>query len=153
MKAEIRKAKMQDSRTINELVWGYAKDGLMLSRPIAYINPRIRDFFVCADNKGAVVGCVALKVWNGEWAEIIALAVHQDYKKMGIGLRLVSSCIADAEALGIKNVFILTFEHDLAIKSGFTKVDDISILPEIVFTEKTVNVDKAYTMNISDDKG
>ena len=147
MEKVVRKATLRDARQINKLVFGYAKDGKMLSRPLAYIAPRIRDFFVCVV-RNEVVGCVGLRIWNMQWAEIMALAVSPEYEGNGIGSELVKSCLEEARALSIKRVALLTFNHDLAEKFGFQKTDNTDMFPEIMFTEKTVNVDKAYILKM-----
>jgi amino-acid N-acetyltransferase len=145
---EIKKANMQNAEQIHRLVSGYSKKGLMLARPLSYIQTRIRDFFVCVCDK-KMVGCVALKIWNKEWAEIIALAVYPKYQKRGIGLKLIEECVSDARNIGIRYVLMLTFQDNLAKNTGFKKMDNLKIVPEVVFTEKTVNIDKAYLLNIS----
>ena len=147
MEREIRKATLRDARQINKLVFGYAKDGKMLSRPLAYIASRIRDFFVCVV-ENEIVGCVGLKVWNMQWAEIMALAVSSEYEGDGIGSELVKTCLEEARILGVKWVAILTFNHDLAEKFGFQKLDDIDFFPESMFTEKIPIVDKAYILKL-----
>ena len=147
MDREIRKAKLQDAKQINKLVFGYAKNGKMLSRPLSYIAPRIRDFFVCVIGD-KIVGCVGLRVWNMQWAEIMALAVSPEYRGSGIGPKLVEACLNEAKILGIKRVLMLTFEHSLAEKSGFQKLDSADTLPEIIFTEKTVIIDKVYVLEL-----
>jgi len=150
-KIKIRKARLKDVKQIHGLVNGYSRKGLMLARPVSYIETKIRDFFVCTCD-GNVMGCVALKIWNKEWAEIIALVVHSKYQGRGMGLELTKACILDAKVIGIRYVLMLTFQHDLAEKSGFTKMNGLKNIPEVVFTEKTVNVDKAYMLDIGNVK-
>jgi len=152
MDRTIRKATLRDAKKINELVFGYAKDGKMLSRPLVYIAPRIRDFFVCVI-ENEIVGCVGLRIWNMQWAEIMALAVSPEHTGNGIASELVATCLNEAETLGVEWVLILTFQHDLAEKAGFQKTDNTDLLPEVIFTEKTVNIDKTYIMEIKPKNG
>ncbi|MEK7173193.1 MAG: GNAT family N-acetyltransferase [Patescibacteria group bacterium] len=147
MEKVVRKAKLQDARQINKLVFGYAKNGKMLLRPLYYIAPRIRDFFVCVIGN-EVVGCVGLRVWNMQWAEIMALAVSPEYEGDGIGSELIKACLEEARILGVKWVAMLTFNHNLAQKFGFQKTDNTDMFPESMFTEKTISVDKAYILKI-----
>jgi amino-acid N-acetyltransferase len=138
----IEKAKIEDVKEIHKLVNQYSRKGLMLYRFPADIEQKIRDYFVCkVDNK--IIGCVALKIWNRRSAEICSLAVDQEYVGKTIGTKLVKSCIVDAKKLKIPFVFALTFRHELFLRLGFKKIN-IKQLPKIVFTEKTVDVDKAY---------
>ena len=139
---KIEKAKLEDIKEIHKLVSGYSKKGLMLYRPLAEIEYRIRDYFVCK-LKDKIIGCVALRIWNKKSSEIYALTVDPKYTKQKIGTKLVKSCIADAKKLKVGSVFALTFRHSLFVKMGFKKLS-ITKLPKIIFTEKTVDVDKAY---------
>ena len=45
-KIKIRKARLKDVKQIHGLVNGYSRKGLMLARPVSYIETKIRDFFV-----------------------------------------------------------------------------------------------------------
>lgn len=146
MKLKIEKAKLDDAKQINSLIAKYSREGLMLHRPTVEIEHRIRDYFVCAlENK--IIGCAAFRIWNKKSSEIYALAVDSDYMGEGIGRKLIRSCIIDAKKIGVKFVFTLTFRDSLFTKLGFKKIG-INALPKIIFTEKTVDVDKAYGLKI-----
>ena len=139
---KIEKAKIEDVKEIHKLIDQYFKKGMMLYRFPADIEQKIRDYFVCkVDNK--IVGCVALKIWNRRSAEICSLAVDQEYAGKKIGTKLVKSCIIDAKKLKIPFVFALTFRNEMFLRLGFKKIT-IKQLPKVVFTEKTVDIDKAY---------
>ena len=143
---QIERATLNDINVIHDLIYGYAKEGFMLIRTKGDIAYRIRDYAVCKAD-GMVTGCVGLKVWDKNSAEIYALAVRKDYTNQGFGKALVKRCINDAESLGVKSVFALTFRKDLFMKLGFKK-STFKELPKIMFTEKTVNIDKAYSLKI-----
>jgi amino-acid N-acetyltransferase len=139
---KIEKAEIEDVKEIHKLINQYSKKGMMLYRFPAEIEQKIRDYSICKiDNE--IIGCVALKIWNKKSAEICSLAVSQKYVGQKIGTKLVKSCIADAKKLKMPFVFTLTFRQDLFLRLGFKKIN-MSQLPKIVFTEKTVNIDKAY---------
>lgn len=139
---KIEKAKLTDAKEIHKLISGYFKKGLLLYRPSVEIEHRIRDYFICRlDDK--IVGCAALRVWNRKSTEIYALVVHPEHTGKKIGTKLIKACIADAKKLEVSAVFTLTFRHNLFLRAGFKKVG-ISQVPRIIFTEKTVDVDKAY---------
>lgn len=152
MEGILRKAKLQDSKAISELVWHFAKDRLMLARPVEYINPRIRDYFVWVDSE-KIVGCAALKVWNGKWAEIISWAVYEEYSGQGIGTELLKSCIAEAGMLGVKFIVIFTPENKLVQEVGFTRIfHTTGILPRIMSSEKSLDTDKSYILEVGGGK-
>ncbi len=146
MKIKVQKATLHDLREIHALISKYAREGLMLYRTIAEIEYKIRDYFVCKiDNK--VIGCTALRVWNIKSSEIYGLAVDSHFTGKQIGTRLVKSCIREAKKLGVQNVITLTFKHEMFSKLGFKKIN-LRSLPKIMFTEKTVNADKAYGLKL-----
>jgi len=144
---KIQKAKLTDAKEINRIITAYSKKGLMLYRPVEEIEYKIRDYSVCKD-KDEIIGCVGLKVWNKNTAEIYALAVKEKYMGKGIGKQLVKKTIADAKNLGVNVVFTLTFRKDLFTNIGFNKVG-WKELPKVMLTEKTVDVDKAYGMKLT----
>ncbi len=153
MERVIRKATLRDARQINKLVFDYAKKGKILPRPLTYIVPRIRDFFVCTV-ENEVVGCVGLRIWNMQWTEIMAWAVSPEYEKNGIGTELVMACLNEAKILGVEWILMLTFRHNSAKRFGFQKLDNTDALPRIMFrNERTINVDKAYIMEIKPKNG
>lgn len=145
-KIKIKKAKLEDAKQICALINKYSKKGLMLYRPVSEIEYKIRDYFVCRiDDK--VIGCVAFRIWNKKSSEIYALAVDSNYAGKGIGSKLIESCLIDAKNIGVNFVFTLTFRDSMFAKIGFKKIG-ISRLPKVIFTEKTVDVDKAYGIEI-----
>lgn len=129
----IRKAKVSDIKPIYELISFFAKDDLMLPRSISDLYDDLRDFFVCEEGN-AVVGCCALHISWEDLAEIRSLAVSQKQQKAGIGMQLVKACLDEAEALGIKKVFTLTFVPEYFEKLDFVRVDK-SCLPRKVWGE------------------
>ena len=114
-----KKATLQDASQIHDLVNSYARRGLMLGRSLNYVYEKIRDFWVQRQRK-KVIGCCALNIvgWQN-LAEIKSLAVDKKYQNKGIGKGLVEACLKEARSLGIKKVFVLTYEPDFFKKLGF----------------------------------
>ena len=119
---KIRKAKLKDSNMIHELANSYASKGKMLPRSLSSIYENIRDFFVCEDGE-TVIGCAALHVCWQDLAEIKTLGVRPDFTGMGIGKKLVQSCLDEAYSLDINKVFCLTFIPEFFESFGFKKVN------------------------------
>lgn len=129
----IRKASIQDVKTIKELINAYAERGEMLPRALGELYDCLRDFFVY-EKDGNIIGVAALHVgWEG-LAELRSVAVSPNFLGRGIGKELVSACLADARILGVKEVFVLTYVQGFFEKMGFTlaRHDD---LPQKVWTE------------------
>lgn len=118
----LRKATLADIKQIQVLINSYAERDLMLSRSLDELYQNLRDFWVEIENN-KVVGCAALHVigWDN-LAEIKSLAVSAKLQKKGIGKGLILKCISEAKDLGIKKIFVLTYEADFFRKFGFKKV-------------------------------
>lgn len=103
----------------------------MIPRSINELYENIRDFFV-AENDGAICGVCALHILWEDLAEVRSLAVRKEYQRKGIGRRLVKRCIAEARSMGIKRVFVLTYQDDFFKKMGFADIDK-SRLPQKIW--------------------
>lgn len=119
----IRKARITDVNQIQSLITFWAKKGRVLPRSLNYIYENIRNFWVEVRKK-KVVGCCALGVvgWQG-LGEIKSLVVAGNFQGQGMGKRLVKRCLEEAQDLGIKNVFALTFIPQFFKKIGFNEVE------------------------------
>ncbi len=129
----IRKAKLKDAGEIYNLINHYAKEGILLPRSLNSIYENIRDFLVCEEN-GRLIGCAALHIVWEDLAEIKSLAVSEEHKGKGIGTMLVEECLKEAEELGVKRVFVLTYAQDFFSKLNFEEVEKIK-LPHKVWGE------------------
>ena len=143
----IKRATVEDVKAIHDIIRRYANKGWMLYRHPAEIERNIRDYFVYRV-LGEVSGCVGLRVWDRKSAEIYALAVSPDKMGSGIGTRLIKTCIKDAKKMKVPLVFTLTYRAKLFQRLGFEKIR-LGVLPRIIFTEKTVDIDKAYGIKIN----
>jgi len=129
----IRKATIPDAKTIQNLLTGYANQGLMLNSSLAEIYDRIRAYHV-AELDGKVVGVSALKISWEDLAEVRSLAVSEEAKGLGLGRRLVEACLDEARSLGIKRVFALTYQVDFFGKLGFEVIDK-ALLPQKIWAD------------------
>ena len=78
----------------------------MLARSLSEMYENIRDYYIC-EIEGEVVGCCALHVVWEDLAETVALAVKPDCARKGVGTKLVSACLEDAEDLCMKELLLL----------------------------------------------
>lgn len=132
---EIRKATIKDAEDIHQLIKYYAERRKMLFRTLEEIYQKIREFFVCYDEKeGKILGCCGLYIHWKDLAEIRSLAVLPEHRGKGIGRKLVEHAIHEAKELGIKKVFALTMEPEFFEKMNFKKIDK-SLLPYKVWSD------------------
>ncbi|MBR0597350.1 N-acetyltransferase [Sinanaerobacter chloroacetimidivorans] len=117
----IRKARLSDTEAIHKLVNHYAKKSLMLPRSRSSIYEYIRNYSVMEiDNE--IVGIGALSILWVDLAEIRTLAVKESHAGQGIGKKLVEHFLKEAEELGIKKVFTLTYQTSFFSKCGFKEI-------------------------------
>ena len=129
----IRKAKIADAKSIQALLTGYAREGLMLSCSLSEIYERIRAFNV-VEKEGEILGTSALHICWEDLSEIRSLAVAEKAKGLGLGRRLVEACVEEAHALGLKKVFALTYQVDFFKRLDFHDIDK-SELPQKIWAD------------------
>ncbi len=129
----IRKAKIRDIKQIQELIASFAKQDIMLPRSLNELYENIRDFWVYED-KGKLSGCAALHISWDDLAEIKSLAVAKNKQGKGIGRDLVLACLAEAQVMGAKKIFVLTYKQGFFKKQGF-KIIKHEALPHKIWAE------------------
>ena len=104
----VRKAHMDDVKSMHGLLLQCAQKGLLLPRALIHLYGHVRNFMVAENAEGEIVGCCALApVWE-DLAEICSLVVRDDLRRMGAGRELVNACLVECRDLHIKKVFALT---------------------------------------------
>src|SRR5215211_6633490 len=98
----------------------------MLHRSLGEVYESIRNFFVVEDG-GVVVACGALQVTLGNLAEIKSLAVAEEHQGRGHGKQLVLACLEEGRALGLAQLFALTYKPAFFEKLGFRVVDKATL--------------------------
>jgi RNA 3'-terminal phosphate cyclase (ATP) len=114
----IRKALAKDGPAIQAILAQFAPRGLLLPRTLNEVYKNLRDFCV-AEVDGAVVGVCGLSLYWEDLAEVRSLAVLETQGSRGLGSALVSACVAEAAALGIRRVFALTYRQTFFERLGF----------------------------------
>ena len=113
---------MDDVPTVHGLINEFAEQGEMLFRAPAELYEHLRDFHVC-EREGRIVGCCALEIMWRDLAEIKSLCVSPSHQGQGIGQRLVTAALAEADRLGLLRVFALTRSQEFFEQLGFAVVD------------------------------
>src|SRR6516165_2383274 len=118
----VRKAVMHDIPAILGLINGYAAKGIMLPRTEFELSEAIRDFTVVT--RGAeLLGCGALHFYSPTTAEIRSLAVAERAKTHGVGRKLVTALISEAQNFELDAVFAFTYVVEFFNKVGFHVVE------------------------------
>lgn len=133
MAETIRKARISDVKAIHAMLLDRS-DGMVLPRSLNDLYTRLRDFFVCVDETGRVVGCCALCVSWEDLAEVRSLFVRPEARGKRLGARLVDACLSEAVTLGIYRVFVLTDQVAFFARLGFEETDK-EVLPQKVWND------------------
>lgn len=132
MEVTIRRARTPDVRGIRRLVDLYAADGRLLSKATVALYEDVQEFWV-ADRAGdgEIVGCGALHVMWEDLAEVRTVAVDPACRGHGIGRRIVEALLDTARELGVRRVFVLTFETKFFGSFGFTPIQGTPVQPDV----------------------
>lgn len=122
----IRKAKVKDTVKIAELINFYAKQGIMLPKPLSRIYENIRDFSVI-EIEGNIIGCAALHIYWENLAEVRSLVVAEENQGKGFGETLVKNLLDEAKQYSISTVFALSYKPKFFQKLGFYEVEKESL--------------------------
>lgn len=121
-KVVIRPAHTSDVARIRYLVDTYSPDRRLLSKATVALYEGVQEFVV-AEIDGDVVGCGALHVMWEDLAEVRTLAVDPTVGRRGIGGALLDELLRRARIVGVKRVFVLTFEVEFFRRYGFVEID------------------------------
>lgn len=131
----IRKAQLSDMKIIHRLIMEQAKFGHILARPISDLYSQVRDFSILVDDvTGEILGCGSLHIVWEDLAEIRSLAVKSSHQSRGLGTLLIDFLLKEANDLGIRRVFVLTYRITLFEKLGFLVMDK-SQLPHKIWAD------------------
>jgi len=131
----LRKARIDDVKTIHRMINSSAGKGEMLPRSLMDIYNSLRDFFVYYDeDESQVAGICAMNIIWENLAEIRSLYVDENHRGKGIGKELVEACISEAITLGLFKIFTLTYKKDLFAQLAFKEVDKTT-LPEKIWSD------------------
>jgi len=125
----VRRARTPDVRVIRELVDEYA-GRVLLAKETVTLYEAVPEFLV-AELDGKVVGCGALHVLWEDLGEIRTVAVSPSVLGRGVGHRIVDALIDGARELGLRRLFVLTFEKQFFARHGFAEIDGTPVSAEV----------------------
>lgn len=126
--AELRTARAADLPAIEQLL-------TMSELPLAGVAESLPGFIV-AEANGTIVGTAALEVRDDN-ALLRSVAVAPAWRSRGLGRALVTRVIADAEARGLRALYLLTTTAEHYFPSfGFQPITRDVVPPDIRGTEE-----------------
>lgn len=108
----------------------YVADRRLLSKPTVALYEAVQEFWV-AERAGAVVGCGALHVMWEDLAEVRTVAVDPTMRGHKIGHKVVAELLAAAREIGVRRVFVLTFETQFFGSFGFVPIDGTPVTHQV----------------------
>lgn len=130
-----RQATFADVEEIYNLIAGYASQGIMLPKPHNVLYETIREFVVAEEiAEKKIVGTGALHLTWNELAEVRSMAVHEDYRRQGIGAEIVKKLLEEGREVGVKKFFTLTYSPQFFQSLGF-KTTTRESLPHKIWKE------------------
>ncbi len=138
----IRTATLADAEQISALVDLGVAEGQLLPRAPEAIRASIRDWVVAEEDAAPstslrIIGIGSLLEMSAVLAEVRSLVVAPEYRKFGVGARIVQALIEEARARGIPTVFGLTRAVNFFERLGFA-VTDKENFPEKVWRDCVV---------------
>jgi amino-acid N-acetyltransferase len=130
MEVTVRRARTADVRGIRRLVAMYVADRRLLSKPTVALYEAVQEFWV-AERAGVIVGCGALHVIWEDLAEVRTVAVDPTMRGHKIGHRIVAELLTAARELGVRRVFVLTFETRFFGSFGFVPIDGTPVTHQV----------------------
>jgi len=124
----VHRARVGDVRRIKALVDCYA-GAILLEKTLANLFEDVTEFWV-AELDGSVVGCGALHVLWEDLGEIRTVATDPTVRSKGIGRAVCEAIIGEARRMGLKRLFVLTFEVSFFSGLGFHPIDELELSPE-----------------------
>ena len=125
----IRKAQIQEVPEIRRFLVQFSQDGGILPRTLADLYGQLRDYYVYRENQGPLLGIGALHICWAGLGEIRSVAVSPAHRGRGIASRIVQTCLAEAQAIGLSEIFLLTLAPEFFQRFGFQVVSREELLP------------------------
>lgn len=126
----VRRARTADVPWIMEMVAPLVTQRILLGKDAVSIYEAVQEFRIAEDGDGNRIGCGALHVMWEDLGEIRTLAVTEAWLGKGVGQALMERLVDDAQELGLRRLFCLTFEVEFFTRNGFSEVSDAIIDPE-----------------------
>jgi amino-acid N-acetyltransferase len=124
-----RRARTDDVTAIKALVDSYA-GRVLLAKDLINLYETVQEFWV-VEQDDRIVGCGALHVLWVDLAEVRTVAVDPAMAGRGIGGILVEALLRTAREVGVRRVFVLTFEREFFSRYGFVEIDGTPVSHDV----------------------
>ena len=133
---QARSADINDIASIVELIRPLEDNGALVKRSRERLEEEI-GYFSILERDGRVLACAALYPYEAESVgEIACVATHPDYRGTGRARQLLDELIAEAKALSLTHVFVLTTQSThWFLEQGFeaASLDDLPVEKQLLY--------------------
>ena len=133
---QARSADINDIASIVELIRPLEDSGALVKRSRERLEEEI-GYFSILERDGRVLACAALYPYEAESVgEIACIATHPDYRGTGRARQLLDELIAEAKALSLTHVFVLTTQSThWFLEQGFeaANLDDLPVEKQLLY--------------------
>lgn len=120
----IRPARTADVSRMVELMSPLVERRILLGKDLVVLYESVPEFLVAVDAEDRVIGYGAVHVLWEHLGEVRTLGVADEWLGRGVGHRLLEALSERAVALGLSQLFCLTFEVDFFSRHGFEPVGE-----------------------------
>ena len=130
----VRPAVLKDAVGIFNLIRNHRDD--LIARPLGDIIQNI-DRFVVADSDGTLIGCASFQILpeigfpERASVEIQSVAVDRDYRRQGIGSRLIQSVLEKVMPFNPPHAIVLTYAPDFFASLGFREIPKTQVMHKL----------------------
>ena len=112
------RAKFDDLECVQNFLKPFMNGQQLLPRTSIELELLLRHAFIALVSE-RIVGFAALEIYSRKLAEIQCLAVSDDYRRRGIGTRLVAMCVERAKEQRIIEVMAISSSDEMFRACGF----------------------------------
>ncbi|HEY9389270.1 MAG TPA: amino-acid N-acetyltransferase [Mycobacteriales bacterium] len=128
----IRRARTSDVAAVRRIIDEYKGERVLLDKPTVSLYEDVQEFWVAErDDDHAVLGCGALHVMWEDLAEVRTFAVEASCQGRGIGHLLLARLLDVARDLGVRRIFVLTFQIEFFARHGFELIEGAPVDHEV----------------------
>lgn len=142
-RVRVRPARTADVQSIVALMAPLVDRRILLGKDLVELYGAVPEFVVAVNADDQVIGYGALHVMWEHLGEVRTLGVSQDVLGTGAGHVLLEALEERAIALGLTQLFCLTFEVDFFVRHGFEPVgEDTQLVAADVYAELLRSTDE-----------
>ncbi|UOQ56262.1 amino-acid N-acetyltransferase [Leucobacter allii] len=132
----IRTARTGDVPRMVELMDPLVSRRILLGKDLVELYGAVPEFLVATTAEDVVIGYGAVHVMWEQLGEVRTLGVSEEWLGRGVGHRLLEALEERARALGLTQLFCLTFETAFFGRHGFDEVgEDAELVAADVYAE------------------